>query len=220
MKKLLAGIRDFHQHVRPGYRERFAHLALGQSPDCLFIACSDSRVVPNLFASTDPGDLFVHRNVGNIVPPCGTEGGGGAGATVEFATLGLHVRDIIVCGHSSCGAMRAALDGDLPANAPHLATWLAHAEPSLARLQREPHLAPALAQEDRLSRAHVLQQLDHLRTYPVVAEGVAAGRLRLHAWWFDLANAEVLAFDPRERVFSRLVDLLAETADGPSIQSV
>ena len=84
MKKLLEGIRDFHVRVRPTYRERFAHLALGQSPDCLFVACSDSRVVPNLFASTDPGDLFVLRNVGNIVPPADVERGAvGSGAAVE-----------------------------------------------------------------------------------------------------------------------------------------
>ncbi|GDX83698.1 carbonic anhydrase [Deltaproteobacteria bacterium] len=216
MKKLLDGIRDFHDRVRPSYRERFAHLALGHSPDCLFIACADSRVVPNLFASTDPGDLFVLRNVGNIVPPDDAGAASGAahpddsaGAAVEFAILGLAVRDIVVCGHSSCGAMRAVLCDERPANAPNLDRWLQHTEPSRARLEREPALSPLLPQVDRLSQAHVLQQLDHLRSYPAVAERLAAGKLNLHGWWFDLSNAEVLAFDGETRAFSSLAEQLA-----------
>ncbi|MFZ5475394.1 MAG: carbonic anhydrase [Myxococcota bacterium] len=204
MKKLLDGIRDFHVRVRPGYRERFAHLALGQSPDCLFVACSDSRVVPNLFASTDPGDLFVLRNVGNVVPVAGA-GDASAGAAVEFATLGLGVRDIVVCGHSSCGAMRALLTGERPDPSPSLDRWLEQARPSLGRLRREEALAPSLPDVDRLSQAHVLEQIDHLRGYVPVAERLAAGTLNLHAWWFDLANAEVLAFDADKRVFLPLV---------------
>lgn len=196
MKKLLDGIRDFHERVRPAYRERFAHLALGQSPDCLFVACSDSRVVPNLFASTDPGDLFVLRNVGNVVPPDDdSDGAVAAGAAVEFATLSLGVRDIVVCGHSNCGAMRAALLGERPADAPNLDRWLDQVRASTARLAREEALAPDLPAVDRLSLAHVLQQLDHLRAYPCVAERLATGRIALHGWWFDLAHAEVLAYD-------------------------
>ncbi len=210
MKKLLAGIRDFHDRVRPAYRERFAHLALGQSPDCLFIACSDSRVVPNLFASTDPGDLLVLRNVGNIVPPFHAASGaeGSAGAAVEFATLSLGVRDIVICGHSSCGAMRAVLDHDRPEDAPALDRWLEELAPSRARLLAEPGLATGRPEIDRLSQAHVLQQIDHLRSYPAVADRLAEGRITLHAWWFDLANAEVLAFAPHEHAFTSLVDQL------------
>lgn len=216
MKKLLAGIHDFHRRVRPGYVERFAHLALGQAPDCLFVACADSRVVPNLFASTDPGDLFVLRNVGNIVPPCCADhdrdqGGRGpspadsVGAGVEFALQALAVRDVVVCGHSSCGAMRALATGQWPDGAHHLAAWLDQARPSLDRLSREEGLE-ATDPVDRLSQAHVLQQLDHLRSYPEVARREAEGRLRLHAWWFDLARAEVLAWDPVTRRFRGLVE--------------
>lgn len=211
MHKLLAGIRDFHERVRPTYREKFAHLALGQSPDCLFIACSDSRVVPNLFASTDPGDLFVLRNVGNIVPPSGAgavHGDECAGAAVEFATLEVGVRDVVVCGHSSCGAMRAALARGEPTRTPNLDRWLEHTAPSIARLQEEGSLDPELPEVDRLSQAHVLQQLDHLQTYAAVATRVGERKLRLHAWWFDLANAQVLAFDKSKRMFVPLVDLI------------
>ena len=132
-----------------------------------------------------------------------------AGAAVEFAILGLAVRDIVVCGHSSCGAMRAVLCDERPANAPNLDRWLQHTEPSRARLEREPALSPLLPQVDRLSQAHVLQQLDHLRSYPAVAERLAAGKLNLHGWWFDLSNAEVLAFDGETRAFSSLAEQLA-----------
>ena len=209
MKKLLDGILDFHDRVRPSYRERFAHLSLGQTPDCLFIACSDSRVVPNLFASTDPGDLFVLRNVGNIVPPEGHDNQDhSVGAAVEFATRALGVRDIVVCGHSGCGAMVAMLTGHSPEGARNLDSWLSHSQASLGRAEAEASLSPGLLPVDRLSQAHVLQQLDHLQSYAVVAERRAAGTLALHAWWFDLGQAQVLAFDTETRAFSPLVDRL------------
>src|SRR5579871_2549496 len=109
MRKLIRGIVDFRKNVRASVKETFAQLALGQRPDTLFIACSDSRVVPNLFASSDPGDLFVIRNVGNLIPPCGERGHSASdeseAAAIEFALTALPVTDIVVCGHSECGAM-------------------------------------------------------------------------------------------------------------------
>ncbi len=209
MKKLLDGILDFHDRVRPAYRERFAHLALSHSPDCLFIACSDSRVVPNLFASTDPGDLFVLRNVGNIVPPDSKDNHeNSVGAAVEFAAGFLGVRDIVVCGHSSCGAMVAMHTGHGPEGARNLDKWLSHSQASLGRAEAEVGLSEGLLPVDRLSQAHVLQQIDHLQSYAVVADRLAAGTLTLHAWWFDLGQAQVLAFDPETCAFSPLVDRL------------
>jgi carbonic anhydrase len=126
------------------------------------------------------------------------------------------VRDIVVCGHSSCGAMRALSSGELPAGSEHLARWIAHAEPSKARLLRESRISAAIPDVDRLSRAHVLQQIDHLRAFPAVADGVADGRLTLHAWWFDLANAEVLAYDAQAGDFLPLVEREAVSAVGAS----
>ena len=126
MKKLLEGIVEFRKKKRPAYRERFAHLALGQSPDCLVFACSDSRVVPNVFASTQPGDLFVVRNVGNLVPPWVSGDGGASGseaAAVDFAVDVLGVRDIVVCGHSECGAMRTLMSGGVGPDHPGLDAW-------------------------------------------------------------------------------------------------
>src|SRR5271167_874721 len=115
MKKLVKGILDFRKNVRPGYQKTFAQLALGQSPDALFVACSDSRVAPNVFASTDPGDLFVIRNVGNLIPACGGDHGRSLSdeseaAAIEFALSNLEVANVIICGHSECGAMHALLN--------------------------------------------------------------------------------------------------------------
>jgi carbonic anhydrase len=199
MKKLLRGIVDFRKKVRPGYRETFARLALGQSPDALLIACSDSRVVPNLFASTEPGDLFVIRNVGNVIAPCGTDGRStgdeSEAAAIEFATLALSVTDVIVCGHSECGAMRALVEGKRDLPAPHLYSWLRHAEGALGEIHRAGPGRSDLSPHNQLSQLNVLRQLGHLRTYSVVRERVESGKLRLHGWWFDIAEAEVSAYE-------------------------
>src|SRR5690348_1183506 len=132
MRKLLHGIVEFRNNRRPDYREKFARLALGQAPDTLFIACSDSRVVPNLFASADPGDLFVIRNVGNLIAPAGGNGVSGSdeseAAAVEFALANLKVTDIIICGHSECGAMQVLLKGRGTIEPFHLRSWLRHGE--------------------------------------------------------------------------------------------
>lgn len=211
MKKLLNGIVAFHENVRPSYREKFADLALGQKPDCLFVACSDSRVVPNLFASTDPGDLFVVRNVGNLVPACNLEGitevDRSVAVAIEYAVQVLQVRDIVICGHSECGAMRALLEPVSIDGIQHLDGWLGHAKEALVRLNkgtqttftlpsgRISELTPSLAAHNKLSQLNTICQVEHLGTHPVVAQAVKEGRLRLHAWWFDIAEAEVLHFD-------------------------
>jgi carbonic anhydrase len=196
MKKLVEGIVEFRQKVLPGYREKFASLALGQSPDALFIACSDSRVVPNVFASSDPGDLFVVRNVGNLIPSCGGDGHSSAdeseAAAIEFAILNLNVSDIVVCGHSECGAMQALMEGREKVSAPNLRAWLRHGEPSLARLAQQ---STTLDSCNQLSKQNVLQQIEHLQSYPVVQQRVAEKRLKLHGWWFELSTANVYAYE-------------------------
>ncbi len=214
MKKLLKGIVDFRNRVRPAMRESFAKLALGQSPDALLIACSDSRVVPNLFASTEPGDLFVIRNIGNLIAPCGADGRSMAdeseAAAIEFSALALNVADIIVCGHSECGAMRLLLDGTPAIDAPHLLSWLRHGRGTLAKLRAGARMNADLAPHNHLSQMNVLDQLEHLRSYEVVRRREAAGRVRLHAWWFDIAGAEVLAHDPSARAFLPIDEAMAE----------
>jgi carbonic anhydrase len=205
MKKLIQGITEFRRNVQPGYREKFARLVSGQSPDALLIACSDSRVVPNVFASADPGDLFVVRNVGNLVAPANDDGhsrkDASDAAALEFAVEHLNVADVIVCGHSDCGAMQALLGGRHSVKPFHLRYWLRHGDDALCRLER--HEAPdtTLAPHDQLSQLNVLEQLRHLSTYPFVRERVESGRLRLHAWWFELKNADVYAYDESAKRF-------------------
>jgi len=222
VKKLIRGIVEFRKNVRPGYRETFKRLASGQAPDALFIACSDSRVVPNLFASSEPGDLFVVRNVGNIIAPCGEDGrsvGAEAeAAAIEFSTLALDVSDIIVCGHSECGAMRALLDRRDALLAPHLCAWLRHAEAALRKVDDGVRMNADLPLHNHLSQLNVLEQMEHLRTYPIVRDREGAGRLKLHGWWFDIAMAEVLAFEETQGRFvvidedegARIVERLGE----------
>jgi len=172
---------EFRRTRREGMRELFATLALGQKPDCFFIACSDSRVAANVFASTDPGDLFVIRNLGNIMPPF--PDGGSAVAALEFALESLKVRHIVVCGHSDCGAMRAlAGSGESPADTP-LANWLRHAK--AAEVPEDGH------DQDSLSQRNVSLQLEHLRSHPLVRQGEASGSLKLHGLWFNIRHAEV-----------------------------
>jgi carbonic anhydrase len=214
MKKLLRGIVDFRNRVRPHVRESFARLALGQSPDALFIACSDSRVVPNLFASTEPGDLFVIRNMGNIIAPCGADGRSqgdeSEAAAIEFSSLALNVADIIICGHSECGAMRLLLDGQPALEAPHLHSWLRHAHGCLEKLRNGARMQADLSLPSHLSQMNVLDQLAHLRSYEVVRRREAEGRLRLHAWWFDIGNAEVQAYDRPAAAFVGIDEAVAE----------
>ena len=215
MRKLVRGIVDFRNRVRPVVRETFARLALGQSPDVLFIGCSDSRVAINVFASTEPGDLFVVRNPGNIVSPAAADGFSVAdeseAAAIEFAVGQLAVRDIIVCGHSSCGAMTGLLRGRESVRAPHLRSWLRHAERALERI---PDRA-AVHAVDQLSQANALLQLEHLRTYPVVERAEKESGLRLHAFWFDIASAEVLAYDPGPGRFMPLDESQADRLERP-----
>jgi carbonic anhydrase len=211
MKKLIRGIVEFREKKRPGYRDTFAALALGQKPDALFIACSDSRVAANVFASTDPGDLFVVRNVGNLIPPCGpqghSEGDESEAAAIEFSTLTLGVRHIIICGHSECGAMQAVCDGRDKVVAPHLRSWLRHALPAYEKLggKNDPN---------RLSRINVVQQLENLKTYPLIRERVERGELALHGLWFDIRNAEVNWYERSRGEFVPIDAALAATILG------
>src|SRR5882672_9682895 len=172
MKKLIQGIMEFRKNVRADYREKFAKLALGQDPDALLISCSDSRVAVNVFASTEPGDLFVVRNPGNIIAPCGQDGRSvnddAEAAAIEFATLALNVSDIIVCGHSECGAMRMLLGDNADLPAPHLKDWMKHADRALRQVKRGVRMPGEWALHNHLSQLNVLRQIDNLYTYPIV----------------------------------------------------
>lgn len=205
MRKLINGIVEFRRNVQNEYIEKFSRLAQGQKPDSLFIACSDSRVVPNTFASTDPGDLFVLRNVGNLIPPCGEHGVSisdeSEAAAIEFAVLNLNVADIIVCGHSNCGAMQAILNDRSQVDPQNLKNWLRHGETALKRMHTGHGVESSESEVNRLSQTNVLVQMENIKTYPAVQERIRQGRLRIHGWWFDLSKADVYSYDKEQKRF-------------------
>ncbi|CAM5322552.1 carbonic anhydrase [Streptomyces tanashiensis] len=185
MPHFAEGIARFQREVFPAKAGLFARLATVHRPGTLFIGCSDARVVPELITQTDPGELFVIRNAGNLVP-AHTPGADGVTASVEYAVAVLGVRDIVVCGHSACGAMTALAEGHDLSAAPAVAAWLRHADASLARAA-----AGGTADVAVLVRENVAAQLANLATHPSVARALAAGEVRLHGWVFDIADGTV-----------------------------
>lgn len=195
MNKLIRGIIQFRETRREGFTEAFRRLALGQKPDALFIACSDSRMAANVFASTDPGDLFVVRNVGNLVPPYDHPGAAGTAAAVDFAVDKLRVRDIIVCGHSDCGAMHAHCQGLETLPQGPLRTWLEIGVTVDASRVND---------VSEVSRRNVLAQLEHLRSYPSVSHAIEERHLGLHGLWFDIQHLDVLYYERATRQWTVL----------------
>ena len=194
MQKLIQGIHQFQQETFRPLQGLFEQLSKGQNPETLFITCSDSRIDPNLLTRSQPGDLFILRNAGNIVPPHGAASGGEA-ATIEFAVAALGVRDLIICGHSHCGAMRGLLEPDQLASLPAVSSWLSHAEATRRIVKANyGHL-----HGDRLLTAtveeNVLVQLENLRTLPAVASRLKRGDLHLHGWVYKIGTGEVFAYN-------------------------
>jgi len=203
--KLIAGFVDFRERLLPRYAERFREIATGQKPDALFITCADSRVVPDLLASADPGELFTMRNVGNLVPPATADGVSigdlSEASAIEYAVLVLNVADIVVCGHSECGAMKAVMARSARPETPNLNKWLHHAYRAAFRLEHEGALSATLTPHDQLSQLNLLVQLEHLMSYVIVRERVSAGTLRLNGWWFDVASGSMYVYDRTRRSF-------------------
>ncbi|QDT57339.1 Carbonic anhydrase [Caulifigura coniformis] len=194
MQKLIQGIHQFQEETFRPLQGLFESLARGQSPETLFITCSDSRIDPNLLTKSQPGDLFILRNAGNIIPPHTGQAGGEA-ATIEFAVTGLGVKDIIICGHSHCGAVKGLLDPSKLEGLPAVAQWLSHAE-ATKRIIEENYAD--LSPEDQVRAAieeNVLVQLENLRTLPCVKSRLVKGDLRLHGWVYKIETAEVFAYD-------------------------
>jgi carbonic anhydrase len=201
MKKLIKGIAAFRKTLTEESRANFAKLAIEQKPDTLFVACSDSRVAPNTFASTDPGDLFVLRNIGNLIPPVDSMQDNSAASVIEFSIFTLKVSDIIICGHSECGAMQALAQGIDTLCCPHLESWLKYGEESLNKVRRGQIIDPTLSLHNQISQMNVLQQMEHMLSYPFVKERVERKELRIHGWWFDIAHADVYRYEPALKQF-------------------
>ncbi|MDX1951271.1 MAG: carbonic anhydrase [Verrucomicrobiota bacterium] len=199
MQNLIQGVHRFQRHEFGKYRELFQRLSReGQKPHTLFITCADSRVVAEIITQSKPGDLFVIKNVGNIVPQAGPRGVvNSTGAAIEFAVSALEVSDIVVCGHTQCGAMMALVDG-VPAQKqmPHLCDWLEIAAPVRNIIQEKYANLASLDKHTAAAEENVLFALDNLHTYPIVQERLAAGKLAIHGWMFEIATARLFAFEP------------------------
>lgn len=205
VKELVSGIHHFRTQAFRVHQALFEELAHGQNPGTLFITCSDSRIDPNLLTNAKPGTLFMLRNAGNIIPAYSGDGGGEV-ATIEFAVAGLGVTDIVVCGHSYCGAMKGLLHPEALKELPAVADWLKHSE-STRRIVKSKY--PHLQGEDLLdicTEENVLVQVENLQTHPAVAVGLAEGKLKLHAWLYEIETGVVHSYDPAAAQFLPLGD--------------
>ena len=200
MPRFAAGVVRFQNNVYPEKQGLFEELSKGQSPEALFITCSDSRVETALITQTEPGELFICRNAGNIVPPH-TEHTGGMTASIEYAVAVLKVPHIVVCGHTECGAMKGAMNPEGLESLPHVRKWLGY---SKAAVDVVNGIAEDASPEERMKmliEQNVLLQLQHLRTHPSVAAALARGDVELHGWVYDIRSGDVEAFDEADNRF-------------------
>jgi carbonic anhydrase len=201
MDRLIEGHKHFLAEKFAARKGEFHLLAEMQAPQYLFITCSDSRVVPDLILSTDPGDLFISRCIGNVVPVENASNVDGVTATIEYAVEVLKVRHIILCGHSDCGALKAALDRKNLEKLPKARRWLQHVEAAFAH--RQP-LDPADGEHAELAsliRGNVIAQWMNLREQPAVAHALVEGRLAVHGWYYDILTGRIERYDERVRRF-------------------
>jgi carbonic anhydrase len=213
MQKLVKGIHEFQQNMFAHQKRLFERLSKGQQPIALFITCSDSRINPNLLTQTDPGELFIMRNAGNIVPPYGAVKGGEA-ATIEYAVSVLKIKDIIICGHSHCGAMGGMLEPTLIENLPAVKEWIGHAE-ATARIIKEnySHITDEQARLTAAVEENILVQLENLRTHPSVAAAMMRGDVKIHGWVYKFETGQVFAYDPAQGQFLTIEEAFADPGD-------
>ena len=200
MEKVLKGLVRFQKEVFAKKKKLFTSLSKQQNPSVLFVTCSDSRIDPSLLTQTDPGDIFIIRNAGNLIPTYGAAIGGST-ATIEYGVSVLQVKDIIVCGHTDCGAMKGLLHSEKLQELPAVKAWLQHAETTV-RIVKD-HCAHLRGDElfAATIRENVLVQLDHLRTHPAVATRLRRGDLRLHGWVYSIGTGEVWVYDSEKKAF-------------------
>lgn len=206
MHRLITGALRFYRDIHHPRRELFSQLGKAQAPYAVFIACSDSRVVPELLTQSDPGELFVVRNAGNIIPSYGPAAGG-VSASIEYALTALGVDTLVVCGHSDCGAMKAILRNTKLNQMPAVRRWIRHA--AAAREIVNATLPESADEETRLHalvHENVLCQLRNLETHPIVAARLATGRLRLYAWVYNIENGTIDTFDGENGKFAPLTE--------------
>jgi carbonic anhydrase len=201
MQSIRQGVATFQRHVFPQHKKLFRRLALGQTPKALFITCADSRVDPTLITHSQPGQLFVDRNAGNFLPPFHGENASEA-AGIEYGLKVLEIRNIIICGHTDCGAMKAVWHPEKSKDLPSVTRWLRNGNEARRRVMARK--LPEDRQLEALTLENVVVQIEHLRTYPAVKEGLDAGKLRLAGWVYDIEHGKVLEYDPEDGTFSIL----------------
>ncbi|HTW78791.1 MAG TPA: carbonic anhydrase [Terracidiphilus sp.] len=204
MERLIAGHKKFLAEVFPARRDQFKLLADLQTPEFLFITCSDSRIVPDLILGTGPGDLFITRNAGNVVPVAANDVDG-CTATIEYAVEVLRVKHAILCGHSDCGAMKAALDRRHLENLPKAKRWLEHVEAAFNFRQPLNPLDGSHVELASLIRGNVVAQLQNLRAHAAVRRALAEGRLAVHGWYYDILSGRIERYDENLLRFVPLV---------------
>lgn len=200
MPKFAAGVVKFQNEVYPEKKDLFEQLSKGQSPEALFITCSDSRIETAMITQTDPGELFICRNAGNIVPPH-TNHTGGMTASIEFAVSALNVPHIVICGHTECGAMKGAMNPEGLDSLPHVKEWLSYSRAAVAIVDQ---MGADLDDDERMKlllEQNVILQLQHLKTHPSVAARLARGDLQLHGWVYDIKTGGVSAYDEKSNRF-------------------
>ena len=203
MQKLIEGHKRFLAEVFPARKSHFHLLAEGQTPKWLFITCADSRVLPDMILGTEPGDLFISRSIGNVVPVTSHDVDG-VTATIEYAVEVLKVRHIIVCGHSDCGALKAALDRKSLENLPKARRWLEHVEAAFAYLQPLNPADGESAELGALIRGNVVAQLQNLKAQMPVRNAMNEGRLTVHGWYYDILTGRIEEYDEGQKKFASL----------------
>jgi carbonic anhydrase len=194
MPSFAQGVVKFQREVFPEKQELFERLSTGQSPEALFITCSDSRIETAMLTQTDPGELFICRNAGNIVPPH-TNQTGGMTASIEFAIGALKIPNIVICGHTECGAMKGAMNRAALTNLPHVREWLGYSQGAVDIVEAIGAGLDPDAKMRMLLEQNVILQLQHLKTHPTVAVALAQKAVKLHGWVYDIKTGEVSAFD-------------------------
>ena len=207
--KFAKGVFDFQKNAFPKNKALFETLSQGQSPEALFITCSDSRIDTGMITQTGPGELFVCRNAGNIVPPHGRDGEG-MGASIEFAVAALKVPHIVVCGHSGCGAMKAALSGEGLDALPKVRDWISFSQEAADSVR---NTAADKSDDEKLAlltEQNVVLQLRHLKAHPAVAARLEQGDLALHGWIYDIKTGDVTAWDEAQEKFVPATEFYGE----------
>ncbi|HEY0163602.1 MAG TPA: carbonic anhydrase [Edaphobacter sp.] len=219
MQQLLDGYVRFRSNIYPQHSNLFERLAGGQQPQALFITCADSRVHPEMVTQSEPGTLFSCRNAGNLIPPP-NEKASGVAATIEYAMRVLKVADIVICGHSDCGAMKGLLESELLESMPEVRSWLEHAGPSTKWLTRLFSDAMSMSFDQKLrllTEANVITQMQNLKMHPAVDEALRKGDVRIHGWMYDIGCGHVQRFDSDMGCFR---PLLSDDEMGANVQEL